>query len=467
MEPNASKPGRYRLIQPIGPTPYGVLHRGFHRELKAGVMILVLDEMFREDDLAWESILNAARLRHDHLVLVTDADRASGWIVMEERGKTFADVLQEGRISAGTVRTYMTHALYALDYFEGEGHIHGDIRPGTVFLPVAPYAAARVKLGFSPGPSDNGGYLLGEEAGKYVTPEMIDRHGTVTAAADLYSLAFSALELLIGKRFEQYFRKKIPQDPPWYTWHGKLDGFEMTMQKFKPTIEDDFRRTLKMMLDKDPNRRPASARDAYNLLLTKDVRPFIFFSSVNRVEKKSSSEQGGEDRSFSDEASPSSRIQPVEPATGGWPTKENLADMDWWDARVKTPKGIAILCVLFLVPAILFGLAMQRRVSPNGRAGKHPQIAANNPATDNGHVLESSVKTGIRVEASGLIYLEHEGHEIELKENLNELAPGEYHIILYDSAGRNILERSFLLEPGKIWHVKGAQLIAPEDPSTP
>lgn len=465
MEPNDSNPGRYRLIQPIGPTPYGVLHRGFHRELKADVMILVLDEMFREDDRAWESVLDAARLRHDHLVLVTDADRASGWIVMEERGKTFADVLREGRISANTVRTYMTHALYVLDYFEGEGHIHGDIRPGTVFLPAAPYAAARVKLGFSPGPSENGGYLLGEEAGKYVTPEMIDRHGTVTSASDLYSLAFSALELLIGKRFERFFRKEIPHENPWYIWHGSLDGFELTMRKFNPAIEDDFRRTLKMMLDKDPNRRPASARDAYNLLMTKEVRPFIFFSSVNRVEKTASSEQDAEDQPYGDEVIESSRIQPREPATGGWPTKEDLTDMNWWDARVKTPKGIAILCVLFLVPAILFGLAMQRKVSPNGPTVKPPPTEATAGAapTATGETApESAVKTGLRVEAAGLVYLEHEGQEIELKEDLNGLVPGEYHIILYDSENRNVLERSFSLKSGEIWQVKGTQLIAPE-----
>ena len=161
--------------------------------------------------------------------------------------------------------------LSALHFLHTNGVIHGDIKPSNMLVDWR----NRVKIGdfgLARRASNEGGSLL-KGTTKYMAPELIHpQFGTVGPASDLYSLGFSAYELICGEQFESLFPglgafgrdKQIA----WMMWHAAADRRLPEIAKVLQGVPDDIARVIQKMVVKEPAGRYPSAAEALA-----DLRP--------------------------------------------------------------------------------------------------------------------------------------------------------------------------------------------------
>jgi serine/threonine-protein kinase len=141
----------------------------------------------------------AGRLRHPNIVALYDAEPPLGLFVMElMTGGTLADRLAAGPLSPAAARRLGLDLLAALGAAHERGIVHRDVKPANVFFD----AAGNAKLGdfgtahlVDFGQTQTGGFL-GTMA--YMAPEQITG-SAIGAAADLYALAVTLFEALVGR----------------------------------------------------------------------------------------------------------------------------------------------------------------------------------------------------------------------------------------------------------------------------
>ena len=143
--------------------------------------------------------------------------------------------------------------------------IHGDIKPSNILVD----AQNRVKLGdfgLARRASNEDGSLL-KGTTKYMAPELLSaQFGPVGPASDLYSLGFSAYELICGAQFENLFPglgsfgrdKQIA----WMMWHSAADRNMPEINRVLEGVPDDLAKVIQRLVVKDQSRRYQSAKDA-------------------------------------------------------------------------------------------------------------------------------------------------------------------------------------------------------------
>ncbi|MEA2285618.1 MAG: eukaryotic-like serine/threonine-protein kinase, partial [Solirubrobacteraceae bacterium] len=145
----------------------------------------------------------AASLSHPHIVTLYDAIEEDGAVllVMEYvEGPTLAERLREGPFEPQDALALLRDLADAVDHLHAKGIIHRDIKPANVLLD----SGGRVKLtdlGIASAAQATGitteGTILGTPA--YMAPELFEGD-RATPAADVYSLAAIAYEMLTGRR---------------------------------------------------------------------------------------------------------------------------------------------------------------------------------------------------------------------------------------------------------------------------
>ena len=367
---------KYDILEQTGRTPFGTLNRGCNLEQQSEVEILEISPHLREDKATfedvWNTVIASSKTVHDLLVPVIDVDKSRGWVIMERRGDSLETVLQRGKLSFNAVRTLLREMLGLLSFFEEKKHIHGDIQPAMLLLPFLEGSRVedrRVKLSFSPGVSICGEIPITHRESKYLAPEMINHEfGPLGSAADRYCLAFTALELLVGPDFDRHFaRVGQDRDTLWYTWHGNLSEKMPTPRELLPGLDDDLNTLLSGMLQKHVADRPVSAKDALKLLLETEPERVVPTGATPVVQpgelSVTSQEQIASD--FTTYTPPLAAAVSTPPPTKSKPIARSGDgpapwSKDWMDEQVKKPWIIALLVIVFFVPAILLGLALQQ-----------------------------------------------------------------------------------------------------------
>ena len=178
---------------------------------------------------------------------------------------------EAGPIDLDFLRGALADSLAALQFLHHNGVIHGDVKPSNLLVD----GRNRVKLGdfgLARRASNEEGSLL-KGTTKYMAPELINpQFGAIGPASDLYSLGFSAYELICGTPFESLFPglgsfgrdKQIA----WMMWHAAADRNLPEIGKVLEGVPDNLAHAIQKMIVKDPARRYQSAAE-----VLRDLRP--------------------------------------------------------------------------------------------------------------------------------------------------------------------------------------------------
>lgn len=202
---------RFQITKVLGRGGMGVVYEGVDKVLERLVVIKVITPRVAESGgarLVREARL-AARVQHPSIVTVFHLgvlDHIEPFIVMEKLdGKDLATVLSEtGPLPLVTTVALLEPVADALAALHAHGVVHRDLKPENLFVLEGRLLRPRVKLiDFGLAMIDDEtmarftrqGHVLG--TAEYMAPECA-RGGAPTPAADVYSLACTAFELLTG-----------------------------------------------------------------------------------------------------------------------------------------------------------------------------------------------------------------------------------------------------------------------------
>jgi eukaryotic-like serine/threonine-protein kinase len=252
-EPATLADGRYRLGRRLGAGGMGLVVQATDDVLHREVAVKLLADNLAADDDARERFLRearaAAKISDPQVVQVFDVgeERGRPYQVMElVEGPSLADTLaSEGPFEPDEVADVAADALAGVARAHDAGLLHRDLKPGNLLrapdgtVKVADFGVA--EAADAPGLTKTG-LVLGTRS--YLAPERAAGQ-SATVRTDLYAMGATLVELLTG-------RPPSGDDPL-----AALRELELPAQ---------LSHLLDRMLSRDPQQRPASARNALALL---------------------------------------------------------------------------------------------------------------------------------------------------------------------------------------------------------
>jgi serine/threonine protein kinase len=207
--------GRYRIVRAIGAGGMGTVFEAEHIVLEKRVALKVLKpELAVHEELRKRFVregLSASRVRHPHVVDVTDAADENGraYLVMEllEGRSLYEELVEHGPFDVETTLEMVLPICSALAVAHAVGVVHRDVKPENVFLVQGPGNRVIPKLvdfGISDtidATRDENAELMGTP--HYMAPEQVLGH-FVDGHADQYAIGVMIFELLTGR---------LPYDP--------------------------------------------------------------------------------------------------------------------------------------------------------------------------------------------------------------------------------------------------------------
>jgi eukaryotic-like serine/threonine-protein kinase len=198
--------GRFRVIRRLGAGAMASVFLAEDTELGRQVAIKRLHPETPDDIVPRfrREMRVAASLKHPNVVTLYDAisdDDGAVLLIMEYvDGPTLAERMREGPLDPHDARIMLRALADAVDYLHEQGIIHRDIKPANILLD----GGERVKvtdLGIASAAQATGittsGTVLGTPA--YMAPELFEGK-KATPAADIFSVASVAFEMLSGRR---------------------------------------------------------------------------------------------------------------------------------------------------------------------------------------------------------------------------------------------------------------------------
>jgi serine/threonine-protein kinase len=243
----------------------GTVYRA--RDTRSGALValkVLKDDVAEDPELARRFELEANTLRrldHENIVrlLGYGSDDGAYFIAMElVEGESLAQRLRrEGRLPGAEVRRIGIAVAAALEAAHGQRIIHRDIKPGNILLgadgsvKVSDFGVARV---LDETRRTRTGTFLGSLA--YAAPEAFD--GRADERSDLYSLGCVLFECFSGKT---PFRAETPVKMlELHRWETPDIGAVGLSEPQRALVEE--------LLEKQPRRRPASAREVLAVLVS-------------------------------------------------------------------------------------------------------------------------------------------------------------------------------------------------------
>jgi hypothetical protein len=268
----ATRLGQYILEEKIGEGGMGMVYRARHALLRRATAIkLLLPERTGAVGLARfeREVQQTSQLTHPHTVAIYDyghtADGVFYYAMEYLDGLSLEELGQhDGPQPPGRVVHILSQVCGALAEAHSRGLIHRDIKPANLHLCVRGDIADYVKvLDFGLAKelvTDLGqpqlsvtGVFLGTPL--YVAPEAIARPNEVDGRADLYALGAVAYYLLTGTPPFQ-----APSIVEVCSKHLYMEP-EAPSQRLGSRLPPALEALVLQCLDKDPDRRPASAAD--------------------------------------------------------------------------------------------------------------------------------------------------------------------------------------------------------------
>jgi serine/threonine-protein kinase len=257
---------RYVIVARLGRGGMGEVYQVEDEALGQTVALKFLPEE-RTDETAWterlkQEVTLARSVSHPHVCRVHDYQEADGYafLVMEFAAGgslvTQARLRPSGRFAPEDVNAYARQLCDGLSAVHDAGLLHRDLKPGNVLLDergrvkLADFGLAAVAERVRSGEADHGTW-------QFMAPEQLDGGGP-TVRSDLYALGLILYELLTGQRpyrasNRAELRQKQRTPPP-------------RPSDLVPGVDPLFDRAILWCLERDPQRRPGSAREVRDAL---------------------------------------------------------------------------------------------------------------------------------------------------------------------------------------------------------
>ena len=260
---------RYEIIAPLATGDFATVYRGRDRELARDVAIKQIHPQFLSDprqlEMYWREAQLLASLEHPHIMTIYDIVRARGWLILELMQGNLKQAAKGQPLDLNFLRQALASTLQALSFLHQKGVIHGDVKPTNLFLDKR----GHVKLGdfglARRATSDQGSLLKGTT--RYMAPELIaPQFGPVGPHSDLYSLGFSAYELMCGDQFESLFPglEAFGRDKQvaWMMWHAAPDRRLPEVSRVLEGVPPDLAHVIQRLTSKELGNRYRTAEQA-------------------------------------------------------------------------------------------------------------------------------------------------------------------------------------------------------------
>ncbi|MGO8750123.1 MAG: protein kinase domain-containing protein [Thermoguttaceae bacterium] len=259
---------RYEILDTIAAGDFATVYRARDRALGREVAIKQIHQQFLSDprqlERFWREAQLLASLQHPNILTIYDIDRSRGWLIVELMRGSLKRSAETGPMDLDYLRGTLLCALNALHFLHSNGVIHGDVKPGNLLVDPQ----GRVKLGdfglARRASSEQGSLLKGTT--KYMAPELAsNQFGAVGPASDLYSLGFTAYELMCGPRFDSLFPGLATfgrdKQIAWLMWHAEADRHLPEIGRVLQGVPPDLVQVIQRLSTKDQSQRYQSAAE--------------------------------------------------------------------------------------------------------------------------------------------------------------------------------------------------------------
>lgn len=249
--------GRYRIIGVLARGGMGVVYRADDLQLEQPVAIKFLPRSLLNVPGALErfraEVRNARQVAHPNVCRVYDIGEAEGlpFLTMEfVDGEDLATLLHRiGSLPASKANEVAGQLCAGLAAAHDKGVLHRDLKPSNVMID----GDGRVRItdfGLAVRMEEGAADFAGTPA--YMAPEQFEG-GPVTVRTDLYSLGLILYEIYTGRRpFDATSLKE------WRSRHTK--SIPAMPAGKEVAVDETVQRAILRCIEKDPARRPASAR---------------------------------------------------------------------------------------------------------------------------------------------------------------------------------------------------------------
>jgi serine/threonine protein kinase len=257
--------GKYRIESELGKGAMGSVFKAWHPGFGEYVAIKTI----QDTRLGGGELLdrfkvegqNLAKLNHQNIVRIFDADEADGehFIVMEYMNGGSLDRIIAGRESVPLAKRvgYLVPVCHALEYAHKRGLFHRDIKPANIMLgidgkdeivKVVDFGIAR--LVDSSQTQTN--FLIGAPA--YMAPELITASAKANAKTDIWALGVTLYELI---SYQRPFEGKDLEELK----HNIVRGIHKPLTQIVPDCPKDLSLVVEKALQKDPGARYQTVED--------------------------------------------------------------------------------------------------------------------------------------------------------------------------------------------------------------
>jgi hypothetical protein len=256
--------GNYRVLARVAEGGMGVVLKGEHTALDRLVAIKLMRPALAGNHAFATRFMREARiaaaLDHPNLVTVYDASQEGGQLFMALRwmpgGDLTALLQRQGPLPERRAVAMFTALGAAVGYLAGKGLLHRDIKPSNILLDED--GTARLgDLGLARESGDAG---LAADAfdrmgtPSYMPPEQLRGDADLDVRSDLYSLALTLYVALTC-------RQPLQGADQGRTIANVLNELPPDPRTFNPAVSEGMARLLRKALDKDRDRRFASANE--------------------------------------------------------------------------------------------------------------------------------------------------------------------------------------------------------------